>query len=198
MVNGPEAQSSACSEPMTTEREQTGESPESVYAAAKASGLSTIDALRLLRSQFGLTLAAAKAVRELVDGPVNSGRPVLDTREQLLRVLSDELGYCDCASSEALAILTRLLRVVRERSDSTKNAEEFAKASREVEACLRLDVTAGLGEWFVYGLEQRGLVQHNFRLTDVWITDKGRWLLSALERLESSAAELPPEAPEEP
>jgi hypothetical protein len=34
----------------------------------------------------------------------------------------------------------------------------------------------------VYGLQQRDLIWHGFRLTDVWITDKGRWLLRALKR----------------
>jgi hypothetical protein len=34
----------------------------------------------------------------------------------------------------------------------------------------------------VYGLEQRGFVWHGFRQVDLWVTDKGRLLLRALEQ----------------
>lgn len=75
-------------------------------------------------------------------------------------------------------------RTVRRRSDSTSDPVEFASASRELEACLPFQALPAFAEWFVYGLEQRDLVSHSFRVTDVWITNKGRWLLEALERID--------------
>lgn len=167
-----------------TELKEAGASPEVVCAAALANGLERLETIRLLRSLFGLTLAGAK---ELIDGPSESaGRPHIETREQLLEILTAELGYCDCASNDALALLARFLRAARTRSDASKDSDEFTSASREVEACLPLDDVPGLAHWFVYALDQRGLVEHNFRVTDVWITPKGRWLLEAIERTRSS------------
>jgi hypothetical protein len=166
-----------------TELKEAGASREEVCSAAKANGLDRLETIRLLRSLFDLTLAEAKAV---MDGPVRPQLPRIESHEQLLQVLSAELGYCDCASEEALSVLVRFLRGARKRSDSSGDPAGFASASRELEACLPPEAT-GLGDWFVYGLEQRGLVSHNFRVTDAWITDKGRWLLEAIERLDVDA-----------
>jgi hypothetical protein len=165
-----------------TELRDAGAPPQAVDAAAKAEGLELLERLRILRSLLGLTLAEAKAVTLLTDGPAKPAHPAIDTREHLLQVLTDELGYCDCASEEALHVLVRFLRAAQKRSDCTNNDDEFSSASRELEACLPLEAV-GLGDWFVYGLQQRGLVSHNFRVTDAWITSKGRWLLEAIERI---------------
>jgi len=167
-----------------TELKEAGALPEAVGAVAKDQGLDRLATIRLLRSLFGLTLAGAKEVLIRVDGPATAELPGIETREQLLQVLSIELGYCDCASAEALQLLARFLRAARERSDYSNDAVKFGSASRELEACLPLENAAALADWFVYGLEQRGLISHNFRITDAWITNKGRWLLEALERIE--------------
>ena len=165
-----------------TALKEAGASPQDVYAAAKANGLDRIATIRLLRELFGLTLKAAKDVVALVEGPPKPEFPPIETRDQLLKVLGTELGYCDCASADALELLVRFLRVVQRRSDSSGDPVEFASASRELEACLPLKALPAFADWFVYGLEQRDLVSHSFRVTDVWITNKGRWLLEALER----------------
>lgn len=162
---------------------EAGAEPSAVAAAAKENGLDRLEAIRLLRSLFGLSLHAAKDILALVDPPSNDRLPQIETREQLLAVLSKELGYCGCASGDAMATLVGFLRAAKARSDSTSDSAEFTKASLEVEASLPLKAAPGFADWFVYGLEQRDLVSHNFRVTDVWITSKGRWLLDAIERI---------------
>jgi hypothetical protein len=117
---------------------EAGASPQAVYEAAKAHGLDRIETIRLLRELFGFSLKAAKDVVALVEGPPKPKFAPIETREQLLKVLGAELGYCGCASDDALELLVRFLRVVRKRSDSTSDPVEFASASRELEACLPL------------------------------------------------------------
>ena len=75
------------------------------------------------------------------------------------------------------------MRAAQTRSDCTHDVAAFATASRQLDASLPFEAAPGLAEWFVYGLDQRDLVSHSFRVNDVWITDKGRWLLEALERI---------------
>src|SRR6478752_1106047 len=118
-----------------TELKEAGALPEAVGAVAKDQGLDRLATIRLLRSLFGLTLAGAKEVLIRVDGPATAELPGIETREQLLQVLSIELGYCDCASAEALQLLARFLRAARERSDYSNDAVKFGSASRELEAC---------------------------------------------------------------
>lgn len=167
-----------------TTLKEAGASPQAVYEAAKANGLDRIATIRLLRELFGLTLKEAKDVVALVEGPPEPKFLPVESRDQLLKVLSAELGYCGCATTDTLELLVRFLGVVRKRSDSTSDPVEFASASRELEACLPLQALPAFADWFVYGLDQRDLVSHGFRVTDVWITEKGRWLLEALERID--------------
>ena len=153
--------------------------PATADAAAKQRGLPMLDRVRALRAEFGLSLAAAKAVADATDGrpPLF---PEVASREQLEAVLGSELGYCGCASGAALAVLRDLLRSAQERSDATGDPAAFARASRRLEALL--DGGGGWAEWLVYGLEQRDFVWHGFRQVDLWVTDKGRLLLQAVER----------------
>ncbi len=153
--------------------------PAGADAVAKQHGLPMLDRIRALRAEFGLSLAAAKAVADATDGrpPLF---PEVTSREQLEAVLGSELGYCGCASVGALAVLRDLLRAAESRTDSTGDAVAFAQASRGLEA--RLAEGDGWAEWLVYGLEQRGFVWHGFRQVDLWITDKGRLLLRAVDQ----------------
>ena len=170
---------------LCTEMKEAGASASAVYEAAKANGLDRIETIRLLRTLFGLTLQGAKDVVALVEGPPKPAFPPIETREQLLKVLGVELGYCGCATTDTLELLVRFLKAARKRSDSTQDAVEFASASREIEGCLPLQALPAFADWFVYGLDQRDLVSHGFRVTDVWITNKGRWLLEAMERFDA-------------
>jgi hypothetical protein len=156
-----------------------GADPAAADAAAKQRGLPMLDRVRALRAEFGLSLAAAKAVADATDGrpPLF---PEVASREQLEAALGSELGYCGCASGAALAVLGDLLRAAEARTDATGDAAAFAQASRWLEALLAGG--GGWAEWLVYGLEQRGFVWHGFRQTDLWVTDKGRRLLRAVER----------------
>lgn len=173
-----------------TELKEAGATPRAVYEAAKANGLERVETIRLLRTLFGVTLTEAKKVVALVEGPPAPRFAPIEARQQLVQVLGSELGYCGCATDETLELLLRFLRIVQKRSDSTSDAVAFASASRELEACLPLRALPAFADWFVYGLDQRDLISHGFRVTDVWITDKGRWLLEAMERLLATSSSL--------
>src|SRR4051794_19756059 len=109
--------------------------PAATDVAAKREGLSVIDRLRSLRAEFGLSLAAAKAVIDASDGrpPLF---PKVTSPDELEAALGAELGYCGCASRAAIVVLRDLLRVARDRSDASGDAEAFARASRRLEALL--------------------------------------------------------------
>jgi hypothetical protein len=160
-----------------------GASPQQVYSATKADGLRRPEAIKILRSLYNYSLAEAKAIVSSVDGPGQGEFPKVSSHKQLINILRDELGYCECASQHTLLVLRDFLQAAQDRSDAVNDREAFSQASRALEACLPLEAASGLVNWFVYGLEQRGLIWHGFRLTDAWITDKGRWLLEAIKRL---------------
>jgi hypothetical protein len=153
--------------------------PATADAAAKRRGLPMLDRIRALRAEFGLSLAAAKAVADATDGhpPLF---PEVASAEQLGSVLESEFGYCGCASGAALVVLHDLLRAAEARTDATGDPAAFSQASHRLEALLAEG--GGWAEWLVYGLEQRGFVWHGFRQADLWVTDKGRLLLRAVER----------------
>jgi hypothetical protein len=151
-----------------------GASPKEVCARCLEDGLPKIEVIRALRSLFALPFAEAKEILEGLEGP--------QSREALQQLLKDQLGYCDCASSDALVILEGVLRAAQDRIDRASDAEVFASASRRISELLGPDGRSGLGEWFVYFLEGRGLIYHGFRVTDLYITERGRVLLRAIER----------------
>jgi hypothetical protein len=167
-----------------------GASPQEVYSAVKADRLGRIEAIRVLRCLFGFSLGEARDIVRSVDGPLPSELPAILSYRQLVKVLKEELGYCACASDDDLSVLQDRLQMAQDRTEAVNDSEAFSRASRAVEAYLPLDTTPGFASWFVYGLEQRNLIWHGFRLTDVWITDKGRWLLEAIKRLPPPAEEM--------
>ncbi len=155
--------------------------PAATDADAKRDGLPLMDRLRVLRTEFGFSLAEAKAVTDATDGKPPLFPPVISAK-QLTVVLASELGYCGCASGAAVGVLRDLLRAARQRTDATCDGAAFALASRELEKLLAGG--GGWAEWLVYGLEQRGLVQHGFGQSDLLITERGRLLLQAVERFD--------------
>jgi hypothetical protein len=160
-----------------------GASPQEIYAAAKGNGLSRAQAIRVLRSLYRYSLAEAKGIASSVDGPLPGELPAIHSYKQLVKILKDELGYCTCASDDTLSVLRDFLQAAQDRTEAVNDSEEFRRASRTLETRLPLDIAPGFASWFVYGLEQRDFIWHGFRLTDAWITDKGRWLLEAVKRL---------------
>lgn len=160
---------------------EEGVSPETAYRTARRQGLGIPEALETIGKAYGLSEAQTRRLVEAED-PAERPWPPLESREVLFATLRKELGYCDCAPTEATAQLRDVLRAVQDRSDAVDDDEAFARASRDVENRLRLETAPALAAWFVYGLQQRDLVWHGFRLTDVWITDRGRRLLRALEK----------------
>ena len=155
--------------------------PATSDLAAQRDGIPLMERLRALRRAYQMSLAEAKAVTDATDGKPPLFPQVSDG-SQLTTALTSELGYCNCASGEAISVLRDLLRVTQERTDATGDEAAFARASRTLEAVL--GGGGGWAEWLVYGLEQRGFVQHGFRQTDLLITEKGRLLLQAVERFD--------------
>jgi hypothetical protein len=154
--------------------------PVTVDLAAKQSGLPILERLRALRTGFGLSLTAAKTIVDATDGrpPLF---PEINTPDQLKTVLETEFGYCGCASAAALIVLRNLLHAAEARTTSVNtDMSQFSNVSRELETLL--NEGGGWAEWLVYSLDQKGFVWHGFRQTDLWITDKGRLLLLALDR----------------
>lgn len=158
-----------------------GVDPATSDAAAKRDGLPLMDRLRALRTEFGFSLAEAKAVTDATDGKPPPFPPVNDGKE-LTKALASELGYCRCASGAAISVLRNLLRAVVERTDAIGDGAAFALASRRLESLL-VDGN-GWAEWLVYNLDQRDFVQHGFRQSDLLITERGRLLLQAIERFD--------------
>jgi hypothetical protein len=156
-----------------------GASPQEVCARCLEAGLPKVEVIRTLRLLFTLNFSEAKEILEKHDGP--------QSREALFQFLKDQLGYCDCASSDALVTLA-VLQAAQDRTDRASDAEAFASASRRISELLGPEGLSGLGEWFVYFLEGRDLIHHGFRVTDLYITKRGRGLLSAIERFGRSVA----------
>ncbi|HNI58138.1 MAG TPA: hypothetical protein PKZ00_11210 [Elusimicrobiota bacterium] len=117
-----------------------------------------------------------------------------DSQEQLLQHLKEETGYCACSDGSTLPMLERFLGLLQEKTTHSNRAaikkaeyKDFAEdyaAYAKVDAEIKqfLETPLGWTDWFVFGLEKAGLVTHNFRITDVWITEKGTALLKNLKR----------------
>ena len=159
-----------------------GATPQEVYTAIRMNDMDRAQAIGILGAVYGCAPAEAEQIVLSVDGPLPQKRRAIADHEQLMDALKQELGYCTCASDDALQVLHDVLQAALDRTQSVDDPEAFARASRALEASLPLDAAPGVASWFVYGLQQRDLVWHGFRLTDVWITDKGRWLLQAIKR----------------
>ena len=106
----------------------------------------------------------------------------IDSPASLLKALEDSLGYCDCAYDDTPTFLREFLRAAADRSDTTNEPERFREASERLVAFLKAGGSSGMRSWFVYLMDRADLVSHNFNLYDVWITDRGRWLLAGLEQ----------------
>ncbi len=160
---------------------EEGVNPEAAYRTARRDGLGIAEALDAIGAAYGLSAIETYRLAGAEEG-MERAWPPIDSGEALLATLRRELGYCDCAPEQTLPALRDFLRAARDRSDSTESAEAFDRASRSVESLLPLDDAPAQAAWFVYALLRADLVRHGFRLTDVWITDRGRLLLEALER----------------
>jgi hypothetical protein len=113
--------------------------------------------------------------------------PVIASAADLRKVLEAELGYCTCAYADGAPLLCDVLSLVKTRSETTEDWEAFVRASHALDARLQLDTAPGLATWFVYALCRAQFVEHNYNVTDLWITDKGRALLDALVRFPDPA-----------
>jgi hypothetical protein len=104
----------------------------------------------------------------------------IENQEQLIKFLKEELGYCNCASGYAWQILYDALHIIHQRSEALHDINTFSQKTRELTALLQLNESLGLGEWFVYFLEDKQLISHGFNSSDCWITEKGKQLLQAI------------------
>lgn len=105
-------------------------------------------------------------------------------KDSLSKYLQNELGYCNCASSAVWTVLRKTLQIALERSSAGNDNHLFRQKTTELEDLLQLDSELGLGEWFVYFLEGKGLISHNSNSSDCWITAQGRQLLKAMDEFE--------------
>jgi hypothetical protein len=113
--------------------------------------------------------------------------PPIGNSADLRVVLEAELGYCTCVSDDAIPLLRDILRLAKARSESLNDIELFKRESQALEDRRMHAKSPGLASWFVHGLERAELVHHNYNVTDLWITNKGRALLRALEEFPNPA-----------
>lgn len=106
--------------------------------------------------------------------------------DELFKVLETGLGFCECAHTDALPLLRDILRLIVERTDGVSDPERFQSANEGIKALLDANGSTGMRSWFVYALDRADLIMHGFNLYDVWIMDKGRWVLDGLERYPES------------
>src|SRR3954451_23772204 len=92
-----------------------GASPRGVCTQAMNDGLPSVEAIRVLRSLFGLSFDAAREAVEDIWEPGPGRLPNLSTWEKLEGWLGQELGYCGCDHFEdAISLLRDVLRSVRD------------------------------------------------------------------------------------
>lgn len=110
--------------------------------------------------------------------------PPIDSHAALLAALKERLGYCTCASDDALRLLRDILRLVVDRSDAIadKDTERVRTAHQALEELLQTAGSPALQSWFVYALDKADLVLHNYNRYDLLIADRGQWLLDGLQR----------------
>ena len=104
--------------------------------------------------------------------------------DDLIATLKKELGYCGCGYyEEAILLLYDTLRLARIRTDTINSDNEcYLDATDELLERIPLNKMYGLATWFLYLLNDRDLITHGFEISDIMITQKGRWLLDAIER----------------
>ena len=162
-----------------------GASSRDVYSQALKDGLPVIEALRVIRLIFGLSLEAAKTVDEEVRGP-RPGSLTFATWEQLEDWLGQKLGYCGCDHyAEAIDLLRDVLRSVRDWEDAlaVKDEPGMIQARRSMKGRLGYENNPGLATWFLYWLDHHDLIWHAGRASECGLMKKGRVLLEAIERL---------------
>lgn len=105
-----------------------------------------------------------------------------ESADEFREALKAELGYCTCAAHDALPLLRDILRLSRDRLDNSDDHDAFVQISHEISNRLMLTTAPGLASWFVYALHRAKLVKHAFNVPDLFITNKGRRFLDALEK----------------
>jgi hypothetical protein len=84
---------------------------------------------------------------------------------------------------DAIPLLRDVLKYAHARSESvSSDIDLFKDVSHSLDDRLQLRSAPGLASWFVYSLDRAGMIYHNYNISDIWITEKGRALFAALER----------------
>ena len=157
-----------------------------VYRLARENGLGKLDGIRITRELFALSFEEAKAIVRDANLPIDRSpyelAPVRNC-EELEQVLKAELGFCGCAAYEdSIELLRDVLRHARDWQDALLKEMPTQPANDLMLQRLRFEQVPGLATWFLYLLDERGMVEHAGRVTTCWITTKGRQLLEAIER----------------
>lgn len=107
----------------------------------------------------------------------------IESGDALFSLLTADLGYCNCAYTDAVPFLHELLRRVAERSDAVSgDPETFRRLTEEFEAWIFEYASGGVASWIIFGFERAGLLYHGWNVFDLTLTDKGRRVLAALDR----------------
>ncbi len=113
--------------------------------------------------------------------------PQIASAAQLREFLRAELGYCTCAFADTVPLLKDVLRMAKVRSDSLEDMEAHKRIWHALEDRLLVKLAPALANWFVYTLDRADLVHHNYNVLDIWIMDRGRLVLDALDRFPDPA-----------
>ena len=139
--------------------------PQEYLNQRLANGVSKLQAIRDTRQKFELTLAQVKL---LLPSKKNAR---LQSREELVTFLGDELSYCGCSYfEEALFALRDILHW----------AEQSERDELPLTDNPHPDHSLGLVVFFLYLLDGRDFIDHGGNLNDATLTAKGRLVLVAL------------------
>ena len=102
------------------------------------------------------------------------------TNLQDLKVyLQKEFSYCPCVEGTVL-----FLRNILQWMNNSHNPQlEVLQKSNQAQLQQQWESHPLLFTWFIFILEQKGLIWHGFNITDCWLTDKGVKFLSVLDKL---------------
>ena len=103
--------------------------------------------------------------------------------EDLKAYLQQQFSYCPCVEG-TVTFLKSLLKLM---NNSENNQLERWRQSNLIQLQQLWESHPLLFTWFIFNLEEKGLIWHGFKITDCWLTDKGLQLLSVLNKLEEKA-----------
>ena len=121
------------------------------------------------------------------------GVPAINSYDDLKTFLKQDIGFCGCAyPTDALATLRDVLQLASDfqdgcRAEESSRLERCTVAYRALQVRLDFERMPGLATWFLYMLDQKGLIYHSGNVTECAITPKGSYVLSAIKQFPAPA-----------